>query len=105
MTWSSLPCRKEASEKEEELKALVGARYHNLMDSVDDAVSMYQCTEKLHALFQELHKVSGKMGVSLAQRRHCAAPLLQITPLFLIAGTVMRIMQCCGRGLRTRCRQ
>ena len=53
--------RKEAAEKEEELKVLVGARYHNLLDSVDDAVSMSQCTEKLQALFQQLHKASGRI--------------------------------------------
>jgi hypothetical protein len=46
--------RRDAAKKEEELKALVGQRYHNLMDSVDDALLMQQTVEKLQALLGQL---------------------------------------------------
>ncbi len=68
---------------------MVGSRYHNLMDSVDDAVSMYATMEKLQVLFHDLHQVLCVMQIRVvvnmlaheSQARaciHCKPPFLFI---------------------------
>ena len=50
------------SSKQEELRTLVGARYRDLMGSVDDTVAMFHTIEKLQRLLHDLSAVRACHG-------------------------------------------
>ncbi len=81
--------RREASQKEEELRSLVGGRYHDLLDSVDDAVRMFQCTEQLQALFQDLKGVRAQV-LGLTWQK-ATPPTHSAIPAFFVHGLIIAL--------------
>lgn len=63
-------CRRDAVAKADELRSLVGERYHDLMDSVDDTVNMFHTVEGLQKLLGELRQVTA----GLAGKAHSRFP-------------------------------
>jgi hypothetical protein len=49
--------RREVASKQEALKGLVGDRYPDLMESVDDTIAMFHTVENLQKLLADLHTV------------------------------------------------
>lgn len=49
--------RRDAASKQDQLRSLVGERYHDLMDSVDDTVEMFHTVDRLQALLHQLQQV------------------------------------------------